>query len=96
MARRKYGSKAAYEAERGAIRDERREWERKWNMTDEERAAEDAKERKEYVANMLDHPEKGVMLFAGFLMAAMAGGKGATDAMKQADAAFEALRGKFT
>lgn len=96
MARRQYGSKAAYEAERGAIRDQNREWERKWNMTDEERAAEDRAEKKAYVARQLDDPEKGMMLFAGFLMAAMAGGKSAADGAKQADSAVALLRSRFT
>jgi len=93
MAKRRYGSKANYEAERGAIRDQRREWERRWNMSDAERDAED---RKEAAKDMLDHPERGFTIFAMFMGAAMAGGKSATEAGKQADSAISTLRGRFT
>jgi hypothetical protein len=96
MARRKYGSKAAYEAERGAIRDERREWERKWNMSDAEREAEDQAEKKQYVKRRLEDPEHAMMLFTGFMMASIASGADPKKAAGAADAAVAEIKKRFT
>ena len=62
-------------------------------MTEEERDAED---RKKFVAKMLDDPERGITLFGGFMMAAMAGGRDPKQAAGAADQALAEIRRRFT
>lgn len=96
MAKRKYGSKAAYEAERSVARDEHRKWERWMTMSDAEREAENLAEKKEYVRRRLDDPEHSMMLFTGFMMASIASGADAKKAGSVADAAVVEVRKRFT
>lgn len=86
-ANRRYGSKAAYEAAKSEERAERAEWERLMNMTDAERIKERNKDRLEDDA-MGTH-----MLFMG---ASMSAGIGPVQADKNAAAARELLKARFT
>lgn len=83
MSKRRYGSKAAYEADR-----------RPYKMTDEERAAEDAKQLRERNADRLR--DDAMMTHMLFMAAAMAGGENTERADKQAEAAVAKLRARFT
>lgn len=88
MARRRYGSKAAYEAARGAIRDERKKWERYFEMSDEERTKERNREKLE--------GDEAMHTFMLFLATAMAGGEKPGVAAKNADQAISELKKRFT
>lgn len=95
VARRKYGSKAAYEAERGPIREANREFVRRYEMTEEERAAEDAKRAKARALDRLEGDE-GMMTWMIFAAAAVAGGANAQSAGKVADAMIGQAKQRFT
>ncbi len=78
MARRRYGSKAAYEAARGSIRAERERWEREWNMTDEERTKQRNKERLEGDEAMMTFTMPARSIFIATLMSSRFGSTMAT------------------
>lgn len=85
---KRYGSKAAYEASRAEARAHRDKWDRWFEMTDEERAKERARERIE--------EDGGLMMFTLFMAASMAGGSDAKKAIGQADIAVAELKKRFT
>lgn len=88
---RKHGSKEAYEASRVGAR----EANRRYYMTDEELAADDALRAKRRNLDRLTGDE-AMMTYSLFLGAAMAGGLKAGAAAKEADAAIDALKSRFT
>lgn len=88
---KRHGSKEAYEASRAGAR----EYQRRYYMTEAERAAERLQECKRRNLDRLTGDE-AMMTYSLFLGAAMAGGLKAGAAAKEADAAIEALKSRFT
>lgn len=85
---KRYGSKVAYETSRAEARAHRDKWERWFEMTEEERQRQRAKERIE--------EDGGMMMFTLFMAASMAGGLDAKKAIGQADIAIAELKKRFT
>lgn len=93
--RERYGSKAAYEAARGPIRDANREFARRHYMTEDERKAEDAERNKRRNLEHLDG-DQAMMTWTLFAAAAQAGGHAPLNAAKHADAMIAEAKRRFT
>ncbi len=94
MSRRKFGSKAAYEAERAGVREANAEWRRMMSRTDEERVIDEKMQRARRNLERLE--DDAMMIHMMFMSAVMASGQNAAKADKEAALAADKLRARFT